>query len=130
METVAGEKPLDFATSRIVIVTFFPLCRFTAMGSSADIIILLSLPNMQWALSGKSDHSAGTSNESWWRQTPVFQAPNAMPSIIQMPPRIFAGTLRPHHSPRQMKNPKIGGKKFDSFFSGSRTKECKKGGGV
>jgi hypothetical protein len=29
METVAGEKPLAFATSRIVIVPFLPRARFT-----------------------------------------------------------------------------------------------------
>src|SRR5229473_1864206 len=29
IETVAGEKPLDCATSRIVMVWFLPLCRFT-----------------------------------------------------------------------------------------------------
>src|ERR1700704_4197634 len=30
IETVAGEKPLAVATSLMVMVWFFPLCRFTA----------------------------------------------------------------------------------------------------
>src|SRR5690242_1557939 len=57
IETVAGENPLDFATSLIVIVWFFPLCRFTGLGASAGAtIILLESLMMQWAplLSGAS----------------------------------------------------------------------------
>src|SRR5712692_411758 len=49
IETVAGEKPLDFATSLIVMVWFFPLCRFTGMSTSAGmIIILLASLTTQW----------------------------------------------------------------------------------
>src|SRR5260370_27464970 len=49
IETVAGGKPLDFATSLIVMVWFFPLCRFTAMSTSAGmIIILLESLTPQW----------------------------------------------------------------------------------
>src|SRR5580704_18440630 len=47
METVAGEKPLCVATSRMVTAAFFPLGRFTGRGSSAGIIILLESPNLQ-----------------------------------------------------------------------------------
>src|SRR6266704_7171497 len=47
IETVAGEKPLDFATSLIVMVWFFPLCRFTESGVSDSIIILPEPHNMQ-----------------------------------------------------------------------------------
>src|SRR2546423_5157788 len=50
METVAGEKPLDFATSRIVIVWFFSLCLFTKTGFPGCIIIRPEPPNMQPAL--------------------------------------------------------------------------------
>src|SRR5882724_11938826 len=49
IDTVAGEKPLDFATSRIVMVWFFPLCLFNKSGVSDFIIILPELPDMQWA---------------------------------------------------------------------------------
>jgi hypothetical protein len=44
IETVAGEKPLDFATSLIVMVWFLPLCRFTGMGASAGMTIILLEP--------------------------------------------------------------------------------------
>src|SRR6266446_1547475 len=47
METVAGEKPLDCATSLIVIVWCFPLCRLTKSGDSDCIIIHPEPPNMQ-----------------------------------------------------------------------------------
>src|SRR6267142_6412408 len=50
IETVAGEKPLDVATSLIVTVWFLPLCRFTGMSASAGAtIILLESLMMQWA---------------------------------------------------------------------------------
>src|SRR5712692_2093069 len=47
METVAGEKPLLFATSRMVTAWPLPLCRFTGLGSSARMIILRSSTKMQ-----------------------------------------------------------------------------------
>jgi hypothetical protein len=40
METVAGEKPLAWATSLIVTIFTFPLCGFTGLDSSVGIIIL------------------------------------------------------------------------------------------
>src|SRR5258707_755740 len=49
IETVAGEKPLDLATSLIVMVWFFPLCRLTAMSTSAGMTIMLPGSRMaQW----------------------------------------------------------------------------------
>src|SRR5260370_13450229 len=50
IETVAGEKPLDFATSFIVMVWFFPLCRLTAMSTSEGMnIMLLGSLTAQWS---------------------------------------------------------------------------------
>src|SRR5580704_15074314 len=120
METVAGEKPLACATSRIVIVRFLLLGRFTAMGSSADIIILLESPKMQCRWWNGRLHSAGTSNDSGSRNHRVFHTPNAMPAAIQIDPTIIAGRLRFSHSARQMKNPRTGGIKLVSFFSFAR----------
>src|ERR1700719_4827853 len=47
IDTVAGEKPLCVATSRMVTAAFFPLGRFTGRASSAGIIILPESPNLQ-----------------------------------------------------------------------------------
>src|SRR3984893_13348776 len=47
MDTVADEKPLCVATSRIVTASFLPLGRFTGWASSADHIILPESPNLQ-----------------------------------------------------------------------------------
>src|SRR4029077_10096205 len=110
IETVAGEKPLEFATSLIVMVWSFPLCRFTGLSASAGMtIILLESLMMQWALLRWTLHSGGASNESCSRKPRVFQTPNAMPAAIQIEPTIIAGRLRFSHSARQMENPKIGG---------------------
>src|SRR6267154_1174606 len=124
METVAGEKPLDFATSLIVIVWFLPLCRFTGLGASAGTtIILLESLMMQWALLKRTRHSGGTSNDSGSRKPRVFQTPNAMPRIIHALPSLRAGLLRFHHSPRQTKNPRIGGTKFSNPIPSSNVRK-------
>src|SRR5260370_42398188 len=97
MEPVAGEKPLDFATSLIVMVWFPPLCRFTGLGASAGMtIILLESRMMQWAILKPTRHSGGTSNERGSRKPRVFQTPNAMPRIIHALPsfRADSGILR------------------------------------
>src|SRR5216684_703945 len=121
METVAGEKPLDFATSLIVMVWFLPLCRFTGLGASAGTtIILLESLMMQWALLKRKRHSGGTSNESGSRKPRVFQTPNAIPAAIQIEPTIMAGRLRFSHSARQIRNPSMGGIRFINFFSPAR----------
>src|SRR6267378_616749 len=122
IETVAGEKPLDFATSRIVMVRFLLLTRFTGSGASTDIIILLESPDMQWALLHSEPHSAGTSNESGSLKPRVFHTPKAMPTAIQIEPTIIAGRLKFSHNPKQMKKPAKGGMRFQSFFSFARTK--------
>src|ERR1700674_4208307 len=106
IETVAGENPLCVATSRIVTAWFFSLGRFKG--------VLLAGPNLSY--------SAGTSNDNGSRNHRVFQIPNAIPAIIQMLPTIFAGRLRLHHKPRQMKNPSTGGIRFQAFFFSARKK--------
>src|SRR5229473_7852216 len=89
IETVAGEKPLDFATSLIVTVWLLPLCRFTGMSASAGAtIILLESLMMQWAPRKRPAHSGGTSNDSGSRNQRVFHTPKAIPVIIQMAPMI------------------------------------------
>src|SRR5258708_18869199 len=109
IETVAGEKPLDFATSLIVMVWASPLCLFTGTSASAATpIILLESLITQWALLEQTRHSAGVSNESCSRNPRVFQTPNAMPAAIQIDPPIIAGLLRLTHSATQMTNPRIG----------------------
>src|ERR1700719_2421266 len=119
MDTVAGEKPLRFATSFMVTASDLLEERFTRFFVPASSGITLLDCNGA-AFTGI--YSAGTSNDSCSRKPRVFQAPNAMPSAIQMVPRIFAGTVRLHHSARQMKKPRIGGKKSAIFFSRPRTK--------
>src|SRR5262249_58726332 len=47
METVAGEKPLCVATSRMVTAVLLPPGRFTAVASCAVTIILLDSPTLQ-----------------------------------------------------------------------------------
>jgi len=44
----SGESRWTCATSRMVTVRLLPLTRFTSCGASADIIILLESPYMQW----------------------------------------------------------------------------------
>src|SRR5712675_2591077 len=119
METVAGEKPLRFATSLMVTASDLLDERFTRFFVAASSGI--SLFDCNGALF-TGVYSAGTSNDSCSRKPRVFQAPNAIPSAIQILPRIFAGTVRLHHSARQMKKPTIGGKKSTIFFSRPRTK--------
>src|SRR5258707_6811230 len=122
METVAGEKPLDFATSLIVIVWFLPLCRFTGLGASAGTtIILLESLVMQWALLKRTRHSGGTSNESGSRKPPAFQTPKAIPRIIHTPPRPFSGTTRPHHTASKIKNTRMSRQKHPTYLSSRPT---------
>src|ERR1700731_290506 len=121
IETVAGEKPLDFATSLMVMVWFFALCRLTGMCASAGMtIILLESLMLQWALLKRTPHSGGNSNESCSRNPRVFHTPNAMPAIIQIEPTIIAGRLRFSHSARQIRNPRMGGIRLISFFFSAR----------
>src|SRR5438105_2258957 len=117
METVAGEKPLRLATSLMVTASDLLDERFTRFFVAASSGI--SLLDCNGALF-TGIYSVGTSNDSCSRKPRVFQTPNAMPNAIQMVPRIFAGTLRLHHRPRQMKKPSMGGKKSVSFFSEPR----------
>src|SRR6476661_1472184 len=71
-------------------------------------------------------YSAGASKERGSRNPFVFHAPNAMPAAIQADPRIFARTLRFHHSPRQTKNPINGTAKFHTVLTRFFTKKCAK----
>src|SRR5579859_1185591 len=71
-------------------------------------------------------YSAGASNDRGSRNPFVFQAPNAMPAAIHADPRIFARTLRFHHSPRQTKNPTNGTAKFHTVLTRFFTKKCAK----
>src|ERR1043166_8748227 len=118
METVAGEKPLEVATSRMVTAADLPEGRFT----------VFSVP----ASSGRAGcdcngldfmpYSAGASNDSGSRKPRVFHTPKAIPAAIQMLPRILAGVLKLHHKPRQMKKPTTGGRKSASFLVAPWTK--------
>src|ERR1700743_2384163 len=122
IETVAGEKPLCVATSRIVTAEFFPLGRFTFWRSSGSIIRPDS-PNLQrLQRSARGAYSAGTSNDNGLRNQLVFQMPKAMPTIIQMLPTTIALRLRLTHNARQITNPTTGGIRIHIFFSGGGTK--------
>src|ERR1700674_375181 len=111
MDTVADEKPLWVATSRMVTASFLPLGRFTGRRPSADNIILPESLNLHSLLHPASvgSYSAATSKESASRNPRVFQTPKAMPAIIQMLPTIIAGRLRLSHNARQITNPSTGG---------------------
>lgn len=76
IETVAGEKPLDFATSLIVMVWFFPLCRFTpALPERLSSGVCGSNCNVGGFTRSRSFYSAGASNDMVLRKPDVFQAP-------------------------------------------------------
>src|SRR5450755_4340434 len=64
IDTVAGEKPLCVATSRMVTASFFVLDRFTGVDAStgAGNIILLESLTWQWLLHWRA-YSGGTSND-------------------------------------------------------------------
>src|SRR5438132_11652634 len=105
METVAGEKPLKFATSLMVTASDLLDGRFTIVFVAASSGI--SLPDCNGALC-TCVYSAGTSNESGSRNPRVFQAPKRVPATIQLPPAICAGLLRFSHSARQSTKPRTG----------------------
>src|SRR5690349_6645104 len=112
METVAGEKPLAFATSLMVTAADLLDGLFTSFSVPASSGTSAPLGNGCLI----STYSAGASNDSGSRNQRVFQIPNAMPSAIHTLPSILAGTLRLHHNPRQMEKPISGGKKFATLF--------------
>jgi hypothetical protein len=114
METVAGEKPVALATSRIVTSLRLP---FAFMSAS-----LARLSSGHCAANCKSKKegthsSGGISNERVSRKPLVFHTPKAMPAAIQMDPTIMAGRLKFSHNARQIMKPKTGGARNVSLFS-------------
>src|SRR5579859_2752424 len=119
METVAGENPLCVATSRIVTAWLDSLDRFTRRApwwatSSRQTDAICNASAVDGLFS--DGHSGGASNDSGSRNHRVFQIPNAIPAIIQMPPTIWAGRLRLSHKPKQITKPSTGGIRFQAFF--------------
>src|ERR1051325_2630490 len=106
METVAGEKPLRLATSRMVTASDLLDERFTifCVAASSGKSLLDCNGGLFTGI-----YSEGTSKDNCSRNPRVFQAPKAIPKAIQMVPRILAGTLRLHQRAKQMKKPRIGG---------------------
>src|SRR5215467_1890091 len=114
METVAGEKPLELATSLMVTAADLADGRFTGLSVAASSGGFVPLGNGGGCFI--PGYSAGNSKDSGFLNQLVFQIPKAIPSAIHTDPRIFAGTLKLHHKPRQMKKPRSGGTKFTTFF--------------
>src|SRR6266478_379839 len=73
IETVAGEKPLDFATSLIVMVWFLPLCRFTRPPpAELSSGVCRSNCNVGPFTRTPSSYSGGASNDIVLRKPDVF----------------------------------------------------------
>jgi hypothetical protein len=93
METVAGEKPLKFATSLIVTASALLDERFTILLVAASSGKFMSDCN---GAVFTSPYSAGASNDIALRNPEVFQAPYNNPMVSHAAPRIFAGVLNSH----------------------------------
>src|SRR5258708_10853451 len=119
METVAGEKPLRFATSLIVTASDLLDERFTGLFVAASSGI--SLFDCNGTLF-TAVYSAGTSNDMIFRKPEVFQAPQISPTAIHTEPSTFAGKLRFHQMYAQIPKPSTRHSKIHAVFFSSRMK--------
>src|SRR5438876_874653 len=125
METVAGEKPLACATSRMVTLSTFPLIPTAPQTKAVPGIRASSTRRRlspQASRSSPQFHLPGIVVESEPAGQNCGLDLKAIPASIQIEPTILAGWLRFHHNPRQMKKPADGETKFITFFCSALTK--------
>src|SRR6516165_1472238 len=113
METVAGEKPLELATSRMVTAARLPGWRFTVFSVAASSGKSASVCNGPVFI---TPYSAGASNDMIFRNPDVFHAPYSSPTATHTVPRVFAGVLSFHQIYAQIPNPSAGQSRLHAVF--------------